>query len=200
MVLDLGNVLIRWQPHAALAAGVGDAEARAFLDPAVSGVDFAAWNHRQDAGGSWEDGESWLAEHHPDWVEHGAAYRRHFDRSLTGLLDGTAEVLRELTAAGVPTYALTNWSAELYPVAVERFAELALFADVVVSGQVGLAKPDPAVFALTVQRIGCEPGEIFFTDDSAPNVVAALAAGWDAELFTSPSGLRRQLVQRGLLG
>ena len=199
VVLDLGNVLIRWEPTAAIAAGVGEEQARAFLDPATSGVDFGAWNHRQDVGDSWDDGEAWLAAHHPDWVEHGRAYRRHFARSLTGLVEGTAGVVRELVGRGVPTYALTNWSAELYPVAVERFAELALFEDVVVSGQVGVAKPERAVFDLCARRIDQAPGEIFFTDDSPANVAAAREAGWHAELFTTASTLRRQLVGRRLL-
>ena len=198
VVLDLGNVVIRWDPLPALVAGVGEEEAAAFL--ADDDVDFGSWNHAQDLGRPWAEAQAWLAEHHARWIEHGRAYREHFDRSLVGLVDGTAEVLRAVVAAGVPAYALTNWSAETFPVAVERFGDvLHLFDDVVVSGEVGLAKPDPAVYDLAARRLGHPPEALFFTDDSPANVEAALAAGWDATVFTDSAALAAQLHERGLL-
>ncbi|MBS45268.1 MAG: haloacid dehalogenase [Nocardioides sp.] len=197
VVLDLGNVLVRWDPHAAIAAGVGDAEAAAFL--ATDEVDFLAYNHRQDSGDTWAQGEAWLAEHHPRWLEHGRAYREHFWRSVATLVPGTAEVLRDLAAAGVPTYALTNWSAEFWPEAGRLHEEIALFRDVVVSGEVGVAKPDHTVYRLSAERFGHAPEELYFTDDSPRNVEAARACGWDAEVFTDAPTLRAQLERRGLL-
>lgn len=196
-MLDLGNVLLRWDPLPAIAAGVGEEEARAFL--ASDDVCFGAWNHAQDAGRSWAEALAWLAEHHPRWLEHGKAYVEHFPESLPGLVPGSADVLRELVAQQVPTYALTNWSAELWPVATARFAELGLFRDVVVSGEAGVAKPDPAIFDLTAERIGAAPREVFFTDDGPRNVAAARDAGWEAEQFTDAATLRAQLVERDLL-
>ena len=135
VVWDLGNVLIDWDPTAAIAAGVGDGEARRFL----ASFDFREWNHGPDSGGSWEDAEAWLDAEHPQWSEHGRAYRPHFARSLIGEVPGSVAVVRELHAAGVPQWGLTNWSAELYPQAPARFDFLALLTDVVVSGVEGVA-------------------------------------------------------------
>jgi putative hydrolase of the HAD superfamily len=58
----------------------------------------------------------------------------------------------------------------------------AMTDDLVYSHEVGLAKPDPAVYALVAERLGVEGREIVFLDDVAANVVAARAAGWHAVL------------------
>ena len=196
VVFDLGNVLIRWDPHPALAAGVGDAEAARFLG--ADDFDFLAWNHFQDGGRTWTDAEDDVSRTHPHWHRHAVAYRANFDLSLTGPLDENVSVLRDLARAEVPLFALTNWSAELFPRALERFDFLALFTDIVVSGHERLAKPDPALFELLGQRVGRPLEECIFIDDSEANVAAAAQAGMDAIRFRGDDPLRPQLRARGL--
>lgn len=194
VVWDLGNVLIDWDPLPAIAAGVGEAEARRFL----AGFDFRAWNHGPDSGGRWDDAEAELAAAHPEWAAHGASYRPNFAASLLGEVPGSVDLVRELHAAGVPQWGLTNWSSELYPHAPARFDFLALLDDVLVSGDEGLAKPDPAVYALLATRVGRPLTDLVFVDDRADNVAAALTAGLDGIVFTDAVALRAQLAGRGL--
>jgi 2-haloacid dehalogenase len=196
VVFDLGNVLIRWDPHPAVARGVGADEATLFL--AAEDFDFLAWNHVQDSGGRWAEAEEAVGRTHPHWHEHALAYRANFGESLVGPIDANVEVLRDLHEAGVPVFALTNWSDELFPHALERFDFLGLFEDIVVSGTVGLAKPDPAVFTLLAERIGRPLADCVFVDDSPANVAAAANAGMDAIRFTDDEPLRPQLRSRGL--
>lgn len=194
VVWDLGNVLVDWDPTAAIAAGVGHDEAVRFLEA----FDFRAWNHGPDAGGSWDDAEAWLEAEHPQWAEHGRAYRPHFAASLLGEVPGSVDLVRELHAAGVPQWGLTNWSAELYPHAPATFDFLALLEDVVVSGVEGVAKPDPAVYELLVARTGHRLDELVFVDDRADNVEAAAACGLTAFVFTDAVRLRADLRGLGL--
>jgi 2-haloacid dehalogenase len=195
VVFDLGNVLIRWDPHPAIARGVGAEEATRFLG--AEDFDFLAWNHRQDAGRDWTAAEDAVARSHPHWHEHALAYRAHFGESLVGAVDDNVAVLRDLHAAGVPLVALTNWSADLFPQALDRFDFLALFDDIVVSGAEGVAKPDPAVFAVLRERVGRPLERCVFIDDSTANVAAAAAAGLDAIRYDG-APLRPQLRERGL--
>ena len=196
VVFDLGNVLIDWDPAAAIAAGVGEDEARRFM--AAEDFDFMAWNHGPDSGGSWAEAEAEVRRTHPHWAEHALSYRRHFTASLLGEVPGTAEVVRELHAAQVPLLGLTNWSAELYPHAPERFAVLALLDHVVVSGEVGAAKPDPAAYRAVIERAGVPPERLVFVDDKQVNVDAAAALGMDAIRFRTAAELRATLRERGL--
>ena len=196
VVSDLGNVLIRWDPRPALAAGVGDAEAARLL--AAEDFDFAAWNAAQDAGRSFADGVAEVARSHPHWAEHVAAYGPNFAASITGEVEDTVRVLRDLHGAGVPLVALTNWAAETFPHARERFSFLELFDDIVVSGEERVAKPDPAIFEILARRVGRPLTECVFVDDSPANVEAAAAAGMDAIRFTDTGHLRGDLRARGL--
>ena len=194
VVWDLGNVLIDWDPQAAIAAGVGEDEARRFL----AAFDFRGWNHGPDSGDTWEDAEAWLDAEHPQWSAHGRAYRPHFATSLLGEVPGSVDLVRTLHAAGVPQWGLTNWSAELYPHAPARFDFLQLLEDVVVSGVEGLAKPDPAVYALTGRRAGHPLERLVFVDDRADIVEAAAACGMRALVFTDAATLRADLRALGL--
>jgi 2-haloacid dehalogenase len=195
VVFDLGNVLIDWQPALAIAAGVGPVEARKFLE--AEDFDFMAWNHHQDSGRSWADGVAEVRRTHPHWAEHAAAYVTHYPASL-GDVPGTTDVVRDLHAAGVPLFGLTNWSDELYyPFAAGRFDVLELLDHVVVSGEVKVAKPDPRAFELVAERAGLPLDRLVFIDDNSVNVEAAARLGMDAIRFTDAAALREQLRARG---
>ena len=196
VVFDIGNVLIAWDPRRAVAAAVGDDEAARFL--AARDFDFAGWNHAQDGGRSWSDAEREAVAAFPHWREHILAYRTHFRRSMVGPIASTVAVLEELHEHGVPLFALTNWSAELFPLAQEDYAFLALFDDIVVSGEEGVAKPAPAIFDVLAERIGHPLDRCVFIDDGPANVAAARRAGLDAILFTGTDHLRSDLRERGL--
>lgn len=197
VVLDLGNVLIDWQPALAVAAGVGAVEAQRFLE--ADDFDFLAWNHLQDAGRPWTDGLAEVRRTHPHWSAHATAYVDHFAASLAEV-PGTTDVVRELHAAGVPLIGLTNWSDELYyPYAVSRFEVLRLLDDVVVSGEVKVAKPDPRAYEIAAERADLPLDRLVFVDDKQVNVDTAIALGMDGIVFTGATALRAELSSRGLL-
>ncbi|NGN94701.1 HAD-IA family hydrolase [Nocardioides sp. KC13] len=194
VVWDFGNVLIRWDPLPAIAAGIGDADARAFLES----YDFGSWNYAQDAGRTWAQALTVLEQEAPEWIAAGAAYVDNFPLSLLGPVPGTHELVRELAAVGLPQLGLTNWSAELYPHAPATYDVIELLRDVVVSGEVRLAKPDPAIYRLVAERAGIPLERLAFIDDSAANVAAAAALGMQAIQFTGAEQLRQDLVALGL--
>lgn len=198
VVFDLGGVVVQWDPVAAVAAAVGQERARAFVHG--GDFDFFAWNAAHDAGLSYDDGEAQAIASHPHLATEIRAYRRNFARALPGLVPGMGDVLRDLHGAGVRLVGLTNFSAQTYPVAPHLFPEIfALFDDVVVSGAEGVAKPDPAIFAILERRIGQSLNAIAYVDDSLANVEAARILGMDAIHFTDAATLTEHLRARHLL-
>jgi 2-haloacid dehalogenase len=100
----------------------------------------------------------------------------------------------------VPMYALSNWSAETFPMARPRYPFLEWFDGIVISGEVGSAKPDRRIYEALLERHGLEAGEILFIDDSAENVASAEALGIRSIRFTGGPALRRELASLDVLG
>jgi 2-haloacid dehalogenase len=195
VIFDLGGVLIDWNPRHLYRKLFDDAaEMEAFLRDVCA----PAWNLEQDRGRPWAQAVAELSAAHPDKAELIAAYRGRWLEMLKGPIDGTVAILEALHAAGVPLYALTNWSAETYPIAEELYGFLGRFRGVVVSGRIGLVKPDAAIYDHTIARFGVVPGRTVFIDDSAKNVAGAAAAGLRAVHFTGPEALARDLAALGL--
>ena len=195
VVFDLGGVLIDWDPrYAYRQMGGTDAEIEHFLEHVAT----SDWNRQFDAGRPFADG---IAERKRDFPEHAEwleAWWEKWPDMLGGAIEGTVAILRELREAGVPLYALTNWSAETFPIAQERFDFLGWFRGIVVSGEVEKAKPDEDIFHHLADDFGIVPADAVFIDDSVPNVETARRLGYHAIAFTSPDALRQRLAALGL--
>ena len=197
VVFDLGAVLIDWDPRYVYRdLFPGDEPA---MEAFLADVTSSTWNHQMDAGRPWADAIAELVDTHPERRELIEAYWTRWPEMLGGEITGTVEILAELRERGLRLFALTNWSAETFPIARERFAFLAWFEGIVVSGEEGLAKPDPALYRTLLERHAVAPGEALFVDDRSENVAAAEALGMQGLVFRTPEALRAALTERGLL-
>jgi 2-haloacid dehalogenase len=196
VVFDLGGVLIDWDPRYLYRQLFDDPDE---MESFLAEVTTAEWNAHQDAGRPWAEAIELLVAEHPERRELIEAFHARWPEMLAGEIPGTVHVLGELRAAGVRLVALSNWSAEMFPIARERFDFLAWFEGIVISGDVGVNKPDRRIFELLIDRFGIEPAAALFIDDSAANVDAAAALGFRAIHFTDPTALRVELVRLGLL-
>lgn len=194
MIFDLGRVVLEWYPERAIEQVLPADAVPAFFER----VGFFAWNAKLDAGGSFAEAEEELAARFPDDRDAILAYRRHFDLTVPGYVPGTLALVAALQDRGIRVGALSNWSAEMFLGVRHRFGELDRFEALVVSGIDGVVKPDPAAFALACERLGIEPADTVFVDDSVVNVAAAEAFGLTGLLFTGAERLRNDLAALGL--
>lgn len=194
VLFDFGNVLVTWDPYAAYVGRMDRADVEAFFEA----VDFPTFNARQDAGRSWADARREIAEHHPEHVSLLDVYTENFAASLVGPVPGTEEVVRELRDLGVRLYGLTNWSAEMFHEAEPAAPAIGLMQDVLVSGRVGLVKPDPRIFEAATERFALDPARTLFVDDSVANVTAAAGLGFRTLRFEDAAGLRAVLRDLGV--
>jgi 2-haloacid dehalogenase len=197
VVFDLGGVLIDWDPrHLYRQLFAGD---EAAMEHFLANICTHEWNRGQDAGRSFAEGARLLKAEHPDKAELIDAYFARFDEMMPGPIAGSVEILAELNALGAPLYGLTNFSAETYPATFERFAFLRWFRGILVSGEVGVIKPDPRIFQLLIERFAIDPRRTVYIDDVAANATAARPFGIHAIHFTNPAALREELAALGLL-
>jgi 2-haloacid dehalogenase len=196
-VFDLGGVLIDWNPrylYRKLFRGDEDA-----MEYFLANVCTTNWNSQQDAGRSLSEACALLSVKYPQHSKMINAWRERYDEMLGGPIQGTVALLAELRSAGVPIYALSNWSAETFPAAWKRFDFLRWFKGILLSGHVRLLKPDPRIYRHFCEAHAVDPAEAIYIDDLKPNVEAAVAVGMHGIHFTDPPALRRELAAIGLL-
>ena len=197
VIFDIGRVLYHWEPRLLYAPLIPDAAERdAFLREVVT----TDWHFQHDAGRDFADTSAELVAAHPHHAELIQAWGRDFLRTIPGPVEGMPALVEELHAAGVPLFAITNFSHEFFPPFRAREAGFFdRFRDIVVSGDEKLVKPDAAIYCLALARFGLRAEEAVFVDDSAANVAGAAAVGLHALHFTDEPTLRRQLTTLELL-
>ena len=197
VVFDLGGVLIDWNPrHLYRSMFDGDDAA---MERFLAEVCSPAWNLELDAGRSLREGVAALVARFPAQRDLIVAYDEHWTEMLGGPIEGTVAVLADLRRAGIRVAALSNWSADTFPIARSRYPFLGWFETIVISGEVGACKPDPRIYEVFFERTGLVPASSVFVDDVEANVAAASELGMTGLRFESPTVLRCQLEDLDLL-
>ncbi len=196
IVFDLGGVLIDWNPRYLYKKIFASEEEMEWF---LSNVCTPQWNTQQDAGRLFAQGIALAKEKYPKYAPQIEDYYKRWEEMLGGSIKGTVAIWRELKDKGYRIYALTNWSAETFPIAKAKYDFLQQMDGIVVSGEEHLVKPDPEIYARLLKRFGLHSPNCVYIDDNAANVSAAAMLGFDAIPFQSPDALRMELLKRGIL-
>lgn len=196
VVFDVGNVLFSWDPRFLYERLIDDDRA---LDAFLRDVVTHDWHFQHDAGRPFAETSAELIAEHPQHAALIAAWGPRFNESLGPAVDGMIPLVEELDEAGVPLFAITNFSGEFWGPFRRTQPVFDRFRDVVVSGTERLVKPDAAIYELALRRFGMPAEELIFIDDNAKNVVGAEAAGIRSHLFRDAATLRTELQALGLL-
>jgi HAD superfamily hydrolase (TIGR01509 family) len=196
VVWDFGNVIVRWDPRTLYS--------RIFPDPAECDLFLAevctmAWHAPTDCGVTFADNVAAKVAEHPHHEAAIRAWHERWSEMFSGAIPETEAAIEALHERGVPQYGLSNISHETLEATMAMSPAFARLAGVVASGLEGVMKPDPAIFRLCCERFGLSPPDVLFVDDSARNIGAARALGFDVHRFTDPADLRPALERRGLL-
>lgn len=196
IVFDLGGVLIDWNPRHLYSKLFAD---KTEMESFLTNVCHGDWNEQQDAGRPFSQAIDELIPLHPKYESMIRAYRDRWPEMISGAIEGTVEILTRIRETRrYRLYALTNWSAETFPLAQKRFEFLHWFEGVVVSGEEKMIKPDARFFKILETRHGVEPTKAVFIDDNPKNVAAADGLGYKTVRFVDPSDLRSRLFDFGV--
>ena len=197
IIFDLGGVLIDWNPSYVFDRMFENEVQKKHFFENICTPD---WNEMQDAGRPLKEATEILVAQHPEWKKYIEAYYGRWEEMLGGPIDETVEIFRQLKKKGTHSlYALTNWSAELFPIALERYDFLHWFDGRVVSGEEKMRKPFPEFYQLILDRFHLEPATTLFIDDNIRNVHSAADTGMHTIHFQSPGQLRKELEKINLL-
>lgn len=189
IIFDLGGVLIDWNPEYVFRKVIPDVERRQFFFENICTHD---WNVEQDAGRPIAVATELLVNQYPEWETEIRSYYGRWEEMLGGPIHETVELLRELRDRGEHRLlALTNWSAETFPVALERYDFLYWFEGIVVSGDEKTRKPFPDIYQTLLSRYSVDPATAVFIDDGIKNVHGAENLGIRGIHFQNAAALRQ---------
>ena len=197
IIFDLGAVLIDWNPQY-LYRKLFREESE--IDYFLANICTQDWNEEQDAGQLLQVATDALVKQFPEHEINIRAFYGRWKEMLGGPIDGTVEIFRKLKQSEkYKIYALTNWSAETFPVALERYEFLQWFDGIVVSGTEMMRKPNPDFYQILLDRYNVKAEEALFIDDNLRNVKAASIMGINSIHFVSPDQLEQELEQREIM-
>jgi 2-haloacid dehalogenase len=197
IIFDFGNVLLEWNPRLVYRRYFpNDEEA---MEKFLQEVNFMDWNAQQDKGRTFADGVAELSKQFPHYADLIQAYHDHWEHSIGHYFEGTVEIMKQLKKAGYSLYGLSNWSAETFPIAQEKYDFFNLLDDRVISGEVGLIKPEPEIFEFLLRKIGRPAGECLFIDDAIANIEQAQQMGFATVHFQSSEQLAAELRKLHIL-
>lgn len=196
VIFDIGNVLIEWQPERFYDRVIGAERRRALF----AAIDLHQMNDRIDRGAPFRDTIYDTAEAHPDWRDEIRMWHDNWIEMAAPAIPHSVRLLRALRARGVPVFALTNFGIQNFEMAArDHYPFLNEFDRRYISGHMGMAKPDAAIYASLETDCGIAPERLLFADDRAENIETARRRGWQVHHFTGPDGWAARLVAAGLL-
>ncbi|WP_186401381.1 HAD family phosphatase [Sphingopyxis sp. P1IMeth2] len=196
VIFDVGRVLFDWDLRYLFAKMIDDAGE---LEWFVTNVVTPQWHFQHDAGRPLADMLPELKAEYPAHAPLIDAYAARFNETIPGPIPGSLELVERLDDAGVPLFAITNFGHEFWEGFRPTQPVFDRFRDIIVSGTEKLMKPDPAIYALAIERFGIDPAGALFIDDVVHNIAGAKAVGIAGHRFVDAATLERELVARGYL-
>jgi HAD superfamily hydrolase (TIGR01509 family) len=197
VVFDIGNVLLRWDPRNLYRQVIADEAARERFLAGPLAMSFVI---ETDIAPSFAHAIEARAAAFPEDAQALRLFDTRWTETLGGAIEENVALLKRLRASGARVHALSNFAHEKFALAAAAYPFLRDFDVAVVSGHVGVAKPDRRIFEILVERTGRRPEELLFVDDSAKNVEAARAFGIAAILYAPGLDLARAFAERGVPG
>lgn len=190
IIFDFGNVLIDWNPRYLYRKLLPSEQA---VEDFLQAIKFFEWNQAHDAGRDFEESIAELCAEHPQYCDLIRAYHVRYEESIGGAFEPVVAILRTLKTLAYPLYGLSNWPAGKFALVRPDYPFFDWFDDIVLSGEVGLIKPDPRIFHLLLERINRPAQTCIFIDDSVHNIEAARRLGFKAIHFHTPTQLQTEL-------
>ncbi len=197
IIFDLGGVLIDWNPeYVYLKEFRGNRKKmKLFFDKICT----FEWNENQDAGYPLDKATEERVALFPEYEYLIRMYYGRWEEMLGEAIIGSVNLLKRFV--NNPDYrviALTNWSSETFPIALNRFDFLHLFEGIVVSGTEKTRKPFAEIYKTTLKRYDLKADESLFIDDNQQNIYAANALKIQTIRFLNSKQLERDLKLKGI--
>lgn len=195
VIFDVGSVLIKVRQMALFKEYFNDRAAfEKFLSTSFNSKSYPMWN-KESARKSFDE----MSKIHPEYKGAYEHYYKNYERAIVGPIAGMPELLRELKDAGIKIIILSNFGDDMFARAAEALPFLKEADVTLISGALGVKKPNPAIYEIAKQKLaelGITPEEAVFFDDKWKNVAASRQAGIPAEEFIDANRAKKDIHKR----
>ena len=192
VIFDFGCVLLHWDPHYLYDKHFGSKEK---TDWFIEQICTTPWNDQTDVGKTFAQAVAEKTAEHPEWEKEIRMYWEEWSTMIGGAVEGMEEWIKDLKAEGYKLYGLSNWSTETFPLVKDKYAMFGMLDGIVLSGEERIAKPDPRIYQILLDRYQLNPSECVFVDDRIKNTAAGEALGIRGIVFENCQQAKQQLKQ-----
>ncbi len=196
VIFDVGNVLYQWDLRCLFEKLIDDAEE---LDWFLLNVITPEWHFQHDAGRPLAEMVPERISQFPQYESHIKAYATRFNETIPGPVAGSLQLVGKLASNGVPIFGITNFGSEFWQGFRPTAKIFDSFADIIVSGDEKLVKPDAAIYELALDRFNVTSDQCLFIDDRPENVAGSEKLGMKGHHFRDARTLKQELTALKLL-
>ena len=196
IVFDFGGVLLEWDPRNLYRRYFSDDQ---MMEDFLEEIRFNEWNAQQDRGRPFAEGIADLSSRFPHHARMIQLFYQEWIHTIRGPIDETIAILYQVKQAGWPVFGLSNWSCETFPLVREKYSFFNILDSYLLSCEVKLVKPDPAIYRAFLRKIDREADECIYIDDSIVNITSASKLGFKAIHYKDSKQLERELEEINVL-
>lgn len=195
VIFDLGKVLVKFDPKNLFNKLFNNNDEISYF---YKNVCTWEWHVNQDLVYDTDEATKQKIKEYPEFKEAIEAFYGRFQEMIIGTYDSNIEILKNLKNKGMPIYVLSNFPGKQFDIYMSKNEFLNLFDDMIISGKVGLKKPDPMIYNLAIKKFNCIPEKTLFIDDRPENTESAKRLGFNVITLDNPDKLKDYIKEFNL--
>ena len=190
VIFDVGQVLVKFNPRNLFIKILKDEEKVDFF---LKNICTWEWHIQQDLIYDTSKAAKPVIKKHPEYKEAIEAFYGRFLEMIDSVHQENVSLALKLKQKGYPIYLLSNFPGDQFEKYRLQNSFLDEFDDRIISGDVGLAKPDIKIYQLAIKKFNLNPGESLFIDDKIENTKGAEQLGIKTIQLQKPEDLDKEI-------
>lgn len=190
VIFDLGKVIVKFNPRNLFNKIFNTSEE---IDFFFKNICTWEWHTQQDLVYDTKSATLKKIKEHPNFKYAIEAFYGRFQEMIVGIYEENLKIALDLKTKGIPILILSNFPGKEFDIFASKNNFINQFNDMIISGKVGLKKPDPEIYKLCIKKFNCNPEKTLFIDDRLENTRAAQKLNFKTITLDNPYKLKEYI-------
>jgi len=196
IIFDLGKVLVKFDPKKPFKSIFKSEDEINFF---FKNICTWNWHINQDIVYDTRPATEKKIKEFPEFQEAINAFYGRFQEMIVGVYEQNLKIALELKKKNIPIYILSNFPGDQFDIFASNYDFVKEFDDMIISGKVGMKKPDPEIYKLCISKFNCNPKKTLFVDDRPENTKAAEKLNFQTITLDKPDKLSEYIKKFSLI-